>query len=382
LSFSNSCARLILKEKVGDKPRQPESLPPFFFQGSLPLTGRVYQMDMKLATYHEEVKPLIIQRMGEIFTAIKGLDLGGKHLRGLLCLLVSDSLGGDRDRALTGAAVIDAIHSASLIHDDIVDEDLERRGHPSLWVTNGIKKAVATGDRVFAIAHKRAAMLGNKESITVAEAMDTTIAAWVKEAAPKPAELLVDLFTGQVPDVGYQKLCLTKTAPFFKAAARLGGIAAGANEYTLDTLACYAERTGLAFQYGDDYVDIIRLQQEKTLPAWQKLLPVIPAIFHYNGKNLRQALFEIPLGIFRDSLVGKGPGEKLLSLLSHLSVTEQLMADIKQEIASATRALEDISFQEDYQDMIKSYPLYAVNLMLAEVNQQLPLPEVEKEKVT
>lgn len=326
---------------------------------------------MELAKYHEEVKPLIMERMTQIFSDVRGLGLGGKHLRGLLCLLISDALGGNRDNALTSAAVVDAIHAASLIHDDIVDEDTERRGQPSLWVTDGIKRAVFAGDRVFAIAHKRMALLGNKETRELAEALDTTVGGWVKEGASKPAEFLVDLFTGKMPDVGYQKLCLTKTAPFFKAAAKLGGMAANSSAKTLNALSNYAERIGLAYQYADDTCDLIKLQQEKGMPDWRKLIPVVPAIINYNGRNIRQALFEIPFGIFRDALVGKTPGEKLVGLLSQLDVTQQLTTDIQKEIENAIKAIEDISFAEDYQEMVRDYPRYAVNLMLHEVDKEL-----------
>jgi geranylgeranyl pyrophosphate synthase len=326
---------------------------------------------MQLATYHQEVKSLITERMGQIFSDVRGMSFGGKHLRGLLCVLTSDALGGDRDRALTSAAVVDAVHEASLIHDDIVDQDMERRGHPSLWVTDGIKKAVLTGDRVLAIAQKRVAMLGNQESREVAEALDITVGSWITEGTSKPAELLMDLFIGQVPEVGYQKLCLAKTAPFFKAAARLGGMAADSDDRALNALGSYAERIGLAFQYSDDLVDIIKLQKEGRIPDWRKLVPIIPAIIHYNGSNLRQALFEVPWGIFKDSLVGKGPGEKLLGLLSQLDIDQRLTADIQKECENAIRAIESIEAGEDYQEMMKDYPYYAVNLMLAEVDKEL-----------
>lgn len=336
---------------------------------------------MELTKYQEEVKTLITERMEQLFSDVRGLDTSGKHLRGTLCLLISDALGGNRDRALTSAAVVDALHLASLIHDDIVDGDTERRGHPSLWITDGIKRAVFAGDRVFAIAHKRMALLGNQESREIAEALDITVGGWVKEGASKPAEFLVDLFTGQVPEVGYRKLCLTKTAPFFKAAAKLGGMAAGSDDRTLNALSSYAEGVGLAFQYSDDCVDIIKLQQEKGLPPWQKVVPVIPAIIHYNGRNIRQALFEIPWGIFKDSLVGKGPGQKLIGLLSQLDVTQQITIDIQKEIENAVEAVGDIEFAEDYQEMVRDYPHYAINLMLAEAGQELkPVIEAKKEE--
>lgn len=336
---------------------------------------------MELKTYHEEITSLIIKRMQEIFGDVRGVDFGGKHLRGTLCVLLSDALGGDRARSLTSAAVVDALHLASLVHDDIVDEDTERRGHSSLWITNGIKQAVFTGDRVFAIAQKRATMLGDKESAEVAEALDTTVAAWATEGATKPAEFLIDLFTGKVPEVGYEKLCLTKTAPFFRAAARLGGIAANSPLQVLDALSRYGERLGLAFQYSDDYVDMINLQQEKALPPLKKLVPVIPAILHYNGKNIKQALFEVPWGIFKDSLVGKDPGEKIVGLLTKVGVVQQLTADIQKELENAVQAVEGITFKPDYQDIVRDYPYYAVNLMLAEVNRELKPPIVaEKEE--
>lgn len=326
---------------------------------------------MDLIEFRGQAKQDIEERTKEIFSDIPQVWSGGKHLRGTLCLLISEALSGNRDKALTSAAVVDALHAASLIHDDIVDEDAERRGSPSLWITNGIKRAVFIGDRVFAMAHKRMALIGNNETKEVSEALDTTVDAWAKEGASKPIELLIDLFTSKVTDVGYRKLCLTKTAPFFKAAARLGGISADSDLKTLNALSNYAESVGLAYQYADDMVDIIKLQQKKGMPSVKDLASVMPAIIHYNGKNLRQLFFEIPFGIVRDSLVGKNAGEKLVSLLSQLDVAEQLTMDIGKEVDAAVACAKIIDLKPEYKDMVEQYPLYAANLMLAEVDRML-----------
>ena len=336
---------------------------------------------MELSEYHQEVMPLIGARMKEVFADIPSVDLeGGKHLRGVLCLLVSDALGGNRERALDYASAVDGLHLGTLQHDDVLDQHTERRGRPTTWVLEGIKASIAYGDRMMTLAQKRLALHGKPEMEEVVNALDMTIESVVREVTTKPLEFAIDFLTGKVSDVGYRKLCLTKTAPFFKAAARLGAIAAGSREQAVERLGTYGEATGVAYQYADDICDIVKLQEAGKMPGWNELVPVLPAIIHYNGKNIQQALWEVPLGIFRDAVTGKGPGEKLVTLLSQLDVAQRLEKDIEEEIARAAEAVEATEFKEEYREMIGDFPRYAVNLMLAEVDQSLG-PTVEGEKV-
>jgi hypothetical protein len=339
----------------------------------------------ELTQYHQGIMPLIVARMHEVFADIRGVDLaGGKHLRGTLCLLVSDALGGDRDRALDYASAVDGLHLGTLQHDDVLDQHTERRGVPTRWVIEGIKAPIIFGDRLMTLAHKRLSLHGKPEMAEVVNALDMTVESVAKEVATKPLELAIDVLSGRVTDVGYRKLCLTKTAPFFKAAARLGAMAADSDRETVVALGDYGERLGVAYQYADDLVDIVKLQGARKMPPWNEIVPVVPAIMHYNGKNIRQALWEVPLGIFKDALTGRGPGERLVALLSQLDVAQQLERDIGKETAGAVEAVQDVDFDEELQQNVRDFPLYIVNLMLAEADKSIgPVVEgaiVEREE--
>jgi len=335
--------------------------------------------DRSLAEYHREALPLIVERMRTIFSGVPVDIEGGKHIRGVLALLVSDALGGDREKALDYAAVVDGVHLATLQHDDVLDRHTERRGIPTLWVMEGIKAPIIYGDRIFTLAQKRLSLHGKPEMDEITTALDTTVEAVAMEVVTKPAELLIDFFTGRVADVGYQKLCLTKTAPFFKSAARLGAMAARSPEQIINSLSSYGEKIGLAYQYADDLVDLVKLQAEEEMPGWEKIVPVLPAVIHYNGRNIRQALWEVPLGILKDTLTGKGPGEKLMSLLSQLDVAAQLGEDIEKELSRAVELLRGIEFRPEFQAMVRDFPRYAVNMMLAEVGRSTRPAEKEEQ---
>jgi len=335
----------------------------------------------ELRDYHKEVLPLIVSRMKEVFADIPGVDLeGGKHLRGTLCVLVSDALGGDRDKALDYAAAVDGLHLGTLQHDDILDLHTERRGKPTAWVLQGIKAPIIYGDRLMTLAQRRMGLHGKPEMDEVIIALDTTVQAIVRELSTKPWELAIDFLSGRMADVGYRKLCLAKTAPFFRAAAKLGAMAASSEETIANRLADYGQSVGLAYQYADDLVDIVNLQKSQKLPAWDDVIPVLPAIIHYNGRNIREAIWEVPLGIFRDVLMGKGPLDRLLALVSQLDVAQQLEREVRQEVTAAGQAVDGIRFKEEYGNLVRDFPRYAVGLMLAEVGHSIYPTEKKKEE--
>ncbi|HXB63384.1 MAG TPA: polyprenyl synthetase family protein [Solirubrobacteraceae bacterium] len=181
---------------------------------------------------------------------------GGKRLRPLLVVLAATATGardGEHELELVRAAVaVELVHSATLVHDDVIDGATLRRGHPSVVARAGRQAAIATGDLLFSRAF--AELARNGELVQLRALSDAS-------SALAEGELLQreDLYATHVAVERYLRRCELKTAALFEAACRLGAlVASGGNGDCglADTLGLFARRIGLAFQLLDDVLDV------------------------------------------------------------------------------------------------------------------------------
>jgi geranylgeranyl pyrophosphate synthase len=181
---------------------------------------------------------------------------GGKRLRPLLVVLAAESAGGPEpggegeERLVRAAVAVELVHSATLVHDDLIDAAQLRRGHPTVAAVAGRDVAVATGDLLFSRAF---AELARNEDAAQLQALSEASSALAE------GELLQreDAYAAQVPVARYLLRCELKTAALFEAACRLGALnAAGGSAGLADELGAFARRIGLAFQMLDDVLDV------------------------------------------------------------------------------------------------------------------------------
>jgi geranylgeranyl pyrophosphate synthase len=181
---------------------------------------------------------------------------GGKRLRPLLVLLACEAAGGPR-RGITGeeplvraAVAVELVHSATLVHDDLIDGASLRRGRPTVAAVAGREAAVATGDLLFSLAF---AQLARNDSAAQLRALSDA------SSALAAGEFLQreDAYAPHVPVERYLHRCELKTAALFEAACRLGALAATDGSPALaDMLGAFARGIGLAFQMLDDVLDV------------------------------------------------------------------------------------------------------------------------------
>jgi geranylgeranyl pyrophosphate synthase len=169
---------------------------------------------------------------------------GGKRLRPLLVFLAADAEDGDG--LVRAAAAVELVHSATLVHDDVLDGASLRRGVPTVVATAGRGAATATGDLLFARAFAELARNDRPDEIRVLSEASSALAA---------GELLqrADAWNAEVPIERYLRRCELKTARLFEAACRLGALEAGGAP---DDLGAFGRRIGLAFQLLDDVLDV------------------------------------------------------------------------------------------------------------------------------
>ncbi len=181
---------------------------------------------------------------------------GGKRLRPLLVVLAAESAGGPprtiqgEERLVRAAVAVELVHSATLVHDDLIDGAQLRRGRPTVAAVAGREVAIATGDLLFSRAFAELARNDSPAQLCALSDASSALAA---------GELLQreDAYAAHVAVERYLRRCELKTAALFEAACRLGALTAiEASNELADALGAFARRIGLAFQMLDDVLDV------------------------------------------------------------------------------------------------------------------------------
>lgn len=182
-----------------------------------------------------------------------------KGLRPALCIAVCRALGGDLDEVLPSAAVLELFHNAFLIHDDIEDGSLVRRGKAALHHTHGVPQAINCGDGLFALTLRP--LLANTDRLGLGRALRVLelCAAMVTESFEGQAEELRWIAEGawELSDADYEAMVLRKTCGYsFVTPALVGAAVARAPATVEDALARFFRSLGLAFQIQDDVLNL------------------------------------------------------------------------------------------------------------------------------
>jgi geranylgeranyl pyrophosphate synthase len=177
------------------------------------------------------------------------IGAGGKRLRPLLVLLAAGNQPDDPSELLAGAAAVELVHSATLVHDDVLDAAALRRGVPTVWAAGGRALAIATGDLLFSRAFAELAAAGTLQSVRALSRATSALA---------EGELLQreDAWNAGVAVERYLYRCELKTARLFEAACELGALATGGEGARVAGLGAFGRRVGLAFQLLDDVLDV------------------------------------------------------------------------------------------------------------------------------
>jgi geranylgeranyl diphosphate synthase type I len=205
---------------------------------------------------------------------------GGKGVRQALAVLSAEAVGAPSSVGVPGAVAVELVHNFSLIHDDVIDEDAERRHRSTVWALFGIGRAVIVGDALLALAQQ--------------VVLDTAPAAGGARAARCIADATAAMIAGQALDMAFESVpsvvagCLAmeagKTGALLGCASAIGAVLAGASEATVASLDSYGMQLGLAFQAVDDLLGIWGDPIRTGKPAWsdlrqhKKTLPVAAAL--------------------------------------------------------------------------------------------------------
>ena len=215
--------------------------------------GSVERLMALAAPDMARVDALIVDRMQSPVSVIPALaehliDAGGKRLRPLLTVAAARLVGGENDGCLRLAAAVEFIHTATLLHDDVVDTSQLRRGKTAAHLIWGAPSSVLVGDFLFARAFELMVETGLLRALDIL----ARAARIITEGEVLQLTRAHDLELSQSI---YLEIITAKTAELFAAAAEAGAVSAGAGEAQSAALRAYGQNLGLAFQLTDDALD-------------------------------------------------------------------------------------------------------------------------------
>ena len=205
---------------------------------------------------------------------------GGKAVRPALALVSAEAVGAEAERAVPGGVAVELVHNFSLLHDDVMDGDTERRHRPTAWKLFGIGEAILAGDALHALAQELLIDPPEPERLRAAAALSEATAAMI---------------TGQSEDLSFESRadvtieeCLDmlahKTAALMSCACKIGAILGDADDRSISSLGDFGRQVGLAYQAVDDVLGIWGKPEATGKPAWsdlrqrKKTLPVVSAL--------------------------------------------------------------------------------------------------------
>ncbi len=234
---------------------------------------------------------------------------GGKRLRPILVLLASKLVGGVTDGSIRMAAVVEMIHTATLVHDDVIDIAETRRGRPSSNTIWGNHTCVLAGDWLYMQAFQMALRERNFHVLDLLIALTQMMV---------EGELLQLERIGKigVSEADYMELVDRKTASLFSACAQLGAIMGGADEATESRLGEFAWNLGIAFQLVDDVLDFTAHEKVLGKPVGSDLregkvtLPLIYALERATPEEL-----QLVADVLADGSYERAPFDKIRCII-------------------------------------------------------------------
>ncbi len=173
---------------------------------------------------------------------------GGKRLRPLIVLLAAQALGYEGDEHVRAAAIIEFIHTATLLHDDVVDSSARRRGQDSANTVFGNQASVLVGDFLYSRAFQMLVDIGDMRVMRIlADATNTIAAGEVMQ--------LMNVHNPDATEEDYRQVIYRKTARLFEAGAQIAAVLAGKDAETEASMIDYGRHLGTAFQLVDDALD-------------------------------------------------------------------------------------------------------------------------------
>lgn len=261
------------------------------------------------------------------------LSAGGKRIRPTLSLLVGNMLGAPEEKIITLGASVELLHTATLVHDDLIDGALLRRGMPTLNARWSPAATVLTGDFLFARAAKLAA---ETDYLPLMKLFAETLAIIVNGE-------LTQMFSarGVIDRANYYDRIYAKTASLFEMSALAAAMVATENETIRAAMKTFGYEVGMAFQIVDDILDFTGSQVTVGKPIGSDLLNglvTLPAIYYAEEHPEDEDIRSLPDGGWKDT----DRVQRIVDNIRRNAAIEKAMDEARRAVRRALGALEDV----------------------------------------
>lgn len=260
------------------------------------------------------------------------LSAGGKRIRPTLSLLVGNMLGAPEEKVITLGASVELLHTATLVHDDLIDGALLRRGIPTLNARWSPAATVLTGDFLFARAAKLAA---ETDYLPLMKLFAETLAIIVNGE-------LTQMFSarGVIDRANYYDRIYAKTASLFEMSALAAAMVATEDESIRSAMKTFGYEVGMAFQIVDDILDFTGSQSTVGKPIGSDLLNglvTLPAIYYAEEHPEDEDIRSLPDGGWKDT----DRVQRIVDNIRRNAAIEKAMEEARQAVSRALSALEE-----------------------------------------
>ena len=292
--------------------------------------------ELILSQLHSDVG--LVENIGQYI-----IDAGGKRLRPLLVLLSANGCGYQGDQHASLAAIIEFIHTATLLHDDVVDTSDLRRGRSTANAKYGNAPSVLVGDFLYSRAFQMLVAIDNMNIMKIIA--DTT-----NIISEGEVQQLINAGNPDTTEDAYNEVIRKKTAQLFDAAAETGAVLAGATPEQQSDMARYGHHLGMAFQLVDDALDYNGNTEDlgknvgDDLAEGKPTLPLIYAMKHGTAEQTKLIRTAIQEG-------GIEQMDEILKAINATGALDYTMACAKEHASQAKACLANLPATKEQQAM-------------------------------
>ena len=311
-------------------------------------------LEQEIADFNDFFKSLLKSDVMLMNDALSFLSESiGKMMRPMMVMLVAKSIGNVNEKTFSAAAAVEMLHTASLLHDDVIDESDKRRGRPSLNVRFNNNVAVLTGDYLFSMALNCTAKTGDIRVIDAISVMGRDL--------PNGEVMQVELQQkGSYSEENYLKVIYYKTASLFVCCSACAVYTAGGNNELVEKFSNFGKYAGLCFQMKDDIFDYYSNDIGKPTGSDMRegkiTLPALYVLRTSSNPILQPIKEKLSNGIYLD--------EKEIETLIEISKSEGgVEYTNKQIIHYRNMAIESIpeDIEEEYRNALVAYIDYVIS---------------------
>jgi octaprenyl-diphosphate synthase len=287
-----------------------------------------------------------------IATITQHISDGGKRMRPVIVLLIAHALGFQGQEKINLAVIIEFIHTATLLHDDVVDSSEMRRGKPSANSLWGNESSVLVGDFLYSRAFQKLVAINSASLLDILSSASNVM-------AEGEVLQLMNRHNHEITTETYFQIIEAKTAKLFEAAASMSASLAGADSTLTQQIGSYGKHLGLAFQLVDDALDYssdastLGKNIGDDLAEGKATLPLIYALHHSEG-DIKTAI---------ETAIATGGEEHLATIqlaIKKTNAIEHTLSLAKEHIEKAKQALDELA-KSDYKQALKKLADFVID---------------------